>query len=251
MQVPIATDSGSRTSNLVQDIINEEPSPAYSPYPTQGEQSIGFGPQRPWGRSQQQLGEVSQQTQQRPNTPQSMYYHQNPQPTPLHQPYYHGHAASYNSQMPNSFLATQLRYPSGYICSKCQNSGYKKPGKPCRKCWELFGPASTLQLYRGGGHSNYYCSSVSHNQHSRPHTRHPAQSVRPCYNNTDGISLQLYPGGSSTVLNNSRNNVILVKPGDASIGGLLCATCQGSGQSSSFFSTGICLRCRGVGRTFI
>ncbi|CAG8640547.1 9368_t:CDS:2 [Ambispora gerdemannii] len=43
-----ATLTSSRASNLIQDIISEEPSPPYTPYPSPGEQSLLFGPQRPW-----------------------------------------------------------------------------------------------------------------------------------------------------------------------------------------------------------
>ncbi|CAG8556294.1 13742_t:CDS:2 [Ambispora leptoticha] len=158
------------------DIISEEPSPAYTPYPSPGEQSLLFGPQRPWENTT--------------ITPQS-----------------------------TSFTATY--YPQ------------TTPGKPCRKCWELF---VIPHVYSNNSSNNYY--GYANNQYQQQsHHNHSTQPLN-------------YSSNSGATYNNIPGNVLVVKPGDAALGGWLCTNCRGSGQAQTLMGGGFCSRCRGVGRLF-
>ncbi|BFZ59964.1 hypothetical protein YB2330_000986 [Saitoella coloradoensis] len=113
------------------------------------------------------------------------------------------------------------RYPPGYWCPKCHNTGIKlRNGKKCGTCERqfhpsLFAPPRPAPMIQpvaavGGGFFS------------------PPMGVMP-----------LGPPG------------IVVRPGDPRIGGMLCGYCGGDGRIMGFmFMDEMCPRCRGTGRVF-
>lgn len=67
------------------DIIMEESPPAYTPYPNSGEQSMAFGPNRPFGNNATQNTPQQQQNNYQTTSNQNTYQ---PQPQ-FHQPQFH------------------------------------------------------------------------------------------------------------------------------------------------------------------
>ncbi|CAG8508290.1 2849_t:CDS:10 [Diversispora eburnea] len=99
--------------NSLNDVINEEAPPAYTPYPNSGETSMLFGPNRIYGE-----------------TP-----YQPPQP----QVYYCPNTIVYPSIHPISpITSAEIHYPAGYICPICNCTGYERPGMICQQCLKLF-----------------------------------------------------------------------------------------------------------------
>src|SRR6266498_1986684 len=211
--------SQSSSSNAnIQDIITEESPPAYTQYPNLGEQSMAFGPNRPFGDNTTQNFPQYQQ-----NTPPNQQILPNQQNIPpnqqnippnqhINRPPLQNHNAYnyinnnsvgggnviYNVTRPtftttNTVIPTStLRYPPGYFCLKCDNTGYKRSGRTCKKCWRTF--------------ASHTYSSPGIN------------------NNITQIS---YP--------QQNNNVLYVRPGDPSIGGWLCSNCHGKFIIKIFF----------------
>ncbi|RHZ79234.1 hypothetical protein Glove_150g61 [Diversispora epigaea] len=104
--------------NSLNDVINEEAPPAYTPYPNSGETSMLFGPNRIYGE-----------------TP-----YQPPQP----QVYYCPNTIVYPPIHPISpITSAEIRYPAGYICPICNCTGYERPGMICQQCLNLFGTPSS------------------------------------------------------------------------------------------------------------
>lgn len=71
--------------------------------------------------------------------------------------------------------------------------------------------------------------------HNGPAWQHPQQAPRP------QIVYGPPPVGP---------NVVVLRPGDARIGGVLCGQCGGSGVDVGFLFDEQCWRCRGTGRVF-
>jgi hypothetical protein len=215
------------------DIIIEESPPAYSLYPNSGEQSMAFGPNRPFGNNSTQgtpqLQQNNYQATSNQNTNQSQFhqpqfhqpqFHQpqlnQPQlhQPPLHQPF----LQNYNPQCNNNNLVHGITRPAIPINTQVITTPFR-----------------------------YITNQI--NQFTSPRINNNfAQMARP------------------------QNNVIYVKPGDSSIGGLLCPKCQGKIYTKlitnlkKFFakyltiyifylgsgklSNKLCNRCQGVGRIF-
>ncbi|CAI2189739.1 365_t:CDS:2 [Funneliformis geosporum] len=220
--------SHSSSSNVnIQDIITEESPPAYTQYPNLGEQSMAFGPNRPFeNNTTQSVPQQQQIIYQAPNQ------HINQPPLQNYNAYFHNNNSAgggnviysvvrptfttTNTIIPvipiNSQVNTSiLRYPPGYVCSKCNNTGYKGPGKMCKDCWRSFGfhPTGTT-TYSSPGINN----SIT-------------QITRP-----------------------QQSNIVYARPGDPSIGGRLCPICQGSGKGNLYINQQLCPGCQGIGRVF-
>ncbi|QLL30242.1 hypothetical protein HG536_0A00590 [Torulaspora globosa] len=117
------------------------------------------------------------------------------------------------------------RYPSGFYCHKCNNTGYKiKNGRSCKSCWRRFAPpnsaAATPSLTYG---SNMWMSPFA---------------ARPMYMGAPSPAAPVSPGGRPLV----------VQPGDPRLGGVVCGECRGTGRISFLLDEDICPLCRGIGR---
>ncbi|VEU20133.1 DEKNAAC100939 [Brettanomyces naardenensis] len=121
------------------------------------------------------------------------------------------------------------RYPKGYYCKKCKNTGYDKKGKRCKKCWELYGKSHTKP-------SNAYLPPA------RP--RPPAPPPVPL----NPAVVRLPPGRIVRPFYGSQGATV-VQPGDPRIGGQLCPRCHGRGQVHFFLDMETCPVCGGLGRT--
>ncbi|CAG8559208.1 5992_t:CDS:2 [Paraglomus occultum] len=119
----------------IQDILTEESPPPYTPSPNAGEQSVAFGPSRPWAEG------TYQQPTYRPPHPQGM---RPPQPMYYNQPTQTTYTVVSSSGYPNTHTLT---YPHGHYCYKCKNTGFKKPGKACRDCWSRFSTPAAVSHY--------------------------------------------------------------------------------------------------------
>ncbi|KAK9457467.1 hypothetical protein V1511DRAFT_455927 [Dipodascopsis uninucleata] len=118
----------------------------------------------------------------------------------------------------------RLRYPPGYVCYKCGNTGYKtKHGRPCKSCFIRFSvPQSPIM----------------------PSPNMSAGFRRPMLGN-------LYAAPRADM-------PTVVAPGDPRLGGVLCSVCKGRGQVDDFGLSGLlsgliggmetCHVCRGIGR---
>ncbi len=126
------------------------------------------------------------------------------------------------------------RYPRGYFCQKCKNTGYKRRDKKCRRCWEKFGPMKPAASSVLSSTSSLPSSSSAYYQ----------QGVSPM--NPAVIKL---PPGAIYGGSNNPNNPTVVLPGDPRIGGRLCSRCQGRGQVHFFLDLETCPVCNGLGRT--
>ncbi|KAK9476831.1 hypothetical protein V1514DRAFT_335551 [Lipomyces japonicus] len=129
-------------------------------------------------------------------------------------PNYYGHS-QYAAQ-------GRLRYPAGFWCAKCHNTGYKLANRhPCRTCFQSFSTGQSAAV------------------HVLPPPPSPLSSHYAPY-----VS---FPPGST-----------VVSPGDPALGGVPCGACKGKGVVDDFglggFLAGVlggtrtCPVCRGVGR---
>lgn len=117
------------------------------------------------------------------------------------------------------------RYPHGYHCSKCNNSGYKlKNGRSCKSCWRRFAPPNNSNSVPALTYGRSYPSS--------------SYGIRPMFQGSAPIA-QPY---------NSMGQPIVVSPGDPRLGGVLCGECRGTGRVTFLFDEDICPLCRGIGR---
>lgn len=114
-------------------------------------------------------------------------------------------------------------YPAGYRCSKCNNTGYKKNGKSCKSCWGKFGVQNNrVQVIPGAPMGPGYTYG------SNPGFMPGAGSMFGGSNPTFTIS-----AGPPQNFNSNLPPKI-VKPGDPSLGGVLCGRCRGSGLTHFF-----------------
>ncbi|GBC04929.1 hypothetical protein RclHR1_05950013 [Rhizophagus clarus] len=183
------------------DIIMEESPPAYTPYPNSGEQSMAFGPNRPFGDNatqntppQQQQDTTTNQNMIRPQFNQSQFHQSRLHQPPLHQPPLQNYNPQYHNY--NNNLVHGVTRPISAVI-----------------------PVNTQVITTP---LRYITNQINHITSPRTNNNF-VQMVRP------------------------QNNVIYVKPGDSSIGGLLCPRCQGVGKLSN---KQLCNRCQGVGRVF-
>lgn len=168
-----------------------------------------------------------------------------------------------NTQLP-------FRFPKGYFCKKCKNTGFKvKNGKMCKDCW------GTFYLNRHAYNPNpelpfryptrYMCSACNNTGYKRkngksckdcwemfgPRNRHTNVVSQPSlFGITDTIFGFGGPGPSQAVPVGPLGPLppIRVYPGDPRLGGILCGRCRGSGLVWNFLDEDLCPVCSGVGR---
>ncbi|CAG8531440.1 8980_t:CDS:2 [Racocetra persica] len=142
--------SNNSSSTTMHDIITEEAPPAYSPFPNSGEQSMAFGLSRafettPYQSPQQIRPSASIHIYSGPSnsyyqtTQQPVIYQQvstNPPPLPPR-----------NNTASTSNLT--LRYPAGYTCSTCNNTGYIRQRTKCQQCWKSFAVPNVIYTSPG------------------------------------------------------------------------------------------------------
>ncbi|CAI5759726.1 unnamed protein product [Candida verbasci] len=109
-----------------------------------------------------------------------------------------------------------FRYPKGFYCDKCHNSGFKtKNGLSCKDCWDSFSPRNSY-------------NSINHN-------------FSPSYFG----STTFIPAGGQF---NGSGPPLRVPPGDPRLGGVLCGKCRGQGMVRFLLDMELCPVCSGLGR---
>lgn len=184
-----------------------------------------------------------------------------PPPPPSHPPT--SSSSSSNANLYTNNLNLPFTYKRGYYCSKCKNSGYKKNGDICHKCWQ------TLYLNQNAYNPNqknlpftypkgYYCSKCRNTGYKLKN----GKSCQNCWesfgprNSYSFVSTNYQPsyfgnttfvpmGGGPPVPNAKR-----VAPGSPELGGILCGNCRGQGMVHFLFDTELCPVCGGLGRVF-
>ncbi|CAG8707954.1 9401_t:CDS:2, partial [Cetraspora pellucida] len=134
--------SNSSSSTTMHDIITEEAPPAYSPFPNSGEQSMAFGPTRAFETIPYQPPQQNQSSR-----PSNNYYQRTQQPV-----IYHQQVSTNPPPLPPRNNATSnltLRYPAGYICSTCNNTGYIRQRTRCQQCWKSFAVPNVIYASPG------------------------------------------------------------------------------------------------------
>ncbi|RIA93974.1 hypothetical protein C1645_803771 [Glomus cerebriforme] len=237
----------SSNSNL-HDIITEESPPAYTRYPNSGEQSMAFGPSRPFTDNATQI--ISQQQQNNPLPPSNQYINlppssnQNINPPPPSNQYI-------NSPPPSNQYINSTPPSNQYINSPPPSNQYINPiplpnqhiNRPPSPNQHMIQPSPPLQ--------NYNIQYYNYNNNPICGVARPTRTIIP-------INTQVITGPLRYITNQinqitpphilrSQNNVIFAKPGNSSIGGWLCPNCQGSGKANNHQ---LCVRCNGVGRIF-
>ncbi|QLQ77809.1 hypothetical protein HG537_0A00560 [Torulaspora globosa] len=154
-----------------------------------------------------------------PRPPRPSYSGANPAPRPRPRP---------ESSAPVS-ASLPWRYPPGFYCHKCNNTGYKlKNGRSCKSCWRRFAPPNTA----GATPSLMYGSNMWTN---------PLGSFAP--------ARPMYVGGPAPVGPPAPGGrPLIVQPGDPRLGGVVCGECRGTGRISFLLDEDICPLCRGIGR---
>ena len=116
-------------------------------------------------------------------------------------------------------------YPPNYHCYKCNNTGVKlKNGKSCKDCYQLFAHQNAAVVYQST----------------------PSFFVPPLFRPTIPGFGSSY--GPTTVVRGANPSAVVVGPGDARIGGVMCGRCRGRGMISDIFGSMNCPTCRGIGR---
>lgn len=133
-----------------------------------------------------------------------------------------------NSTPVSSGATLPWRYPTGFYCTKCGNTGYKiKNGRSCKSCWRRFAPSNKANAIPTLTYSNNYQSAFNP---FFPSTI----SSRPVFQSAPAFGQQQTP--------------LVVSPGDPRLGGVLCGECRGTGRVTFLLDEDICPLCRGIGR---
>lgn len=144
-----------------------------------------------------------------------------PAPPPAPLPPKHSSPASSSTRIP-------WRYPTGFYCAKCGNTGYKiKNGRSCKSCWRRFAPSNKSNAIPTLTYSNNYQSAFN------PFFPSPLSS-KPIFQSTPAFGQQQAP--------------LVVSPGDPRLGGVPCGECRGTGRVTFLLDEDICPLCRGIGR---
>ncbi|AOA60741.1 hypothetical protein PP7435_CHR1-0586 [Komagataella phaffii CBS 7435] len=165
-----------------------------------------------------------------------------PKDTPPLPPSYEESQA--DSRSPESLYTNNLslpwRYPRGYYCKKCNNSGYKlKNSKPCSTCWSKFEPKKRPSPVPPKP------APMSPPPQTNVFYPPPAPSPIPPVIPVSGVPLQYFPNQPQPYILPPR----MVQPGDPAIGGILCYKCNGDGYRYNFFlERETCPKCGGIGR---
>ncbi|ODV95074.1 hypothetical protein PACTADRAFT_50893 [Pachysolen tannophilus NRRL Y-2460] len=155
-------------------------------------------------------------------------------------------------------LDLPFRYPKGYFCKKCKNTGYKlKNGRVCKDCWKKFRPDIYYGPSYGSSPNSQYVPPQTPMASQIPFAAIPTSGPGPyvppfpgmnSYNGTNNG----YMGSPAAVPGMSPGppppNARVVKPGDPAIGGSLCYKCGGKGLVPFFLDEEICNACNGLGR---
>lgn len=174
-------------------------------------------------------------------------------PPPTNKPSNTGSLYTNNDALP-------FRYPQGYFCDKCKNTGYKiKNNKICRNCWDKF-----------------YLNKNAYNPNKSLPFKYPARFLCEKCNNT-GYKIKngktckdcwgrfckrtYSPSVTSFLGFTSATDTIMiplasqpagpplrVPPGDPRLGGMLCGRCRGSGIVHFLLDEELCPVCGGIGR---
>ncbi|KIY72911.1 hypothetical protein CYLTODRAFT_417426 [Cylindrobasidium torrendii FP15055 ss-10] len=249
--------------------LTDELPPAYTARPNQyqGESTVEYGPNRPF--------QPAPAPPSRPHFQAGYQPQYVPPPGPPHsstQPPVHNDHRPTPKPVPGHPLMNAGRIlvvPSGRMCWKCQNTGYKHndPSHPCRKCWEKYGKAFSGPL----AYSDFTPSAPGRDTLQQPlpnfgpprPPQHPA-SMQPIVRNVTGLGSGMGRGSFGGGGFNSGPGFgsfgrgfggpgfhpahRVVRPGDPSIGGRLCYRCGGSGTVFLLFLTDTCDACGGIGR---
>ncbi|KAK6462535.1 hypothetical protein DFJ63DRAFT_162173 [Scheffersomyces coipomensis] len=168
-----------------------------------------------------------------------------------------------------------FKFPRGFLCPKCKNSGYKiSNGKICRDCWKTYylknnaynpNPQLTFRYPK-----NYLCEKCSNTGYKHKN----GMSCQDCWelfsprnNVRSGYSVQspmdsFFGMGQSAYLRPAPQvgpwgwgppapapPPLRVPPGDPRLGGVLCGRCRGSGLIHTFLlDDELCNVCHGLGR---
>ncbi|KAH3687283.1 hypothetical protein WICPIJ_001745 [Wickerhamomyces pijperi] len=150
---------------------------------------------------------------------QPMWSSRPPEPTP------------YNQQSSN----LPWRYPARYFCNKCKNTGYKfkdgqRTNKSCKDCWSKFAKNNAVFTQN----TTTTASNYQPMPQFMPMPIPMPMPMQPMPMPMPQPMMQLPPR--------------VVRPGDPSIGGVLCGVCRGSGRIYGLFDDSLCQNCFGVGR---
>ncbi|CCG24385.1 hypothetical protein CORT_0F01580 [Candida orthopsilosis Co 90-125] len=127
-----------------------------------------------------------------------------------------------------------FKYPKGFHCRKCDNTGYKlKNGKTCKDCWEKFSPRNSTNSVNYNFHPQHFGSTTF-----IPYGSAPVPNPHP-----GGRA-----GGSGGFFSTAPMVPLRVPPGDPRLGGVLCGRCRGSGMVRFLLDMELCPVCSGLGR---
>ncbi|KAK6199289.1 uncharacterized protein RJT21DRAFT_45602 [Scheffersomyces amazonensis] len=164
-----------------------------------------------------------------------------------------------------------FKFPRGFLCSKCKNSGYKTSNnKICRDCWDRF-------YLRGNAYNpnprlafqypvNFLCDKC-YNTGYKKKNRQSCQDCWERFSPRNQVAASYTPfnplggllGGTYTnsYMGPSQGPwtagpslpPLRVPPGDPRLGGILCGRCRGSGLVHTFLlDEELCPVCNGLGR---
>lgn len=139
------------------------------------------------------------------------------------------------------------KYPKGYFCNKCKNTGFKvKNGKVCSDCWKKFltkriayNPNPKLPFKFPPG---FICNKCINTGYKK------GKSCRDCWEDFGPRNSPSIVRPAAPTIFGSAGPGLRVLPGDPRIGGVLCSRCRGSGVNHFFLDTYPCDTCQGLGR---
>ena len=176
----------------------------------------------------------------RPSAPRpQQHFHSSSQTYSLSSTLHHSHSYSHSpapAPTPSAPSAPGLpfKYPKGFHCRKCNNTGYKlKNGKTCKDCWERFAPRNTANSVNSNFHPQYFGSTTY-----IPYGSAPIPNPHP-----GGRG-----GGGGAFFSTAPTVPLRVPPGDPRLGGVLCGRCRGSGMVRFLLDMELCPVCSGLGR---
>lgn len=161
-------------------------------------------------------------------------------------------------------LQLPFQYPAGYLCSKCKNTGYKKNGNKCLKCWEKFylnkhayNPNPALPFKYPVRFLCEKCDNTGYKKKNgllckdcweRFGPRNRPSAVQTSFSPFDLFGTTT----TTTTMVPSPYGVsgppMRVTPGDPRLGGVLCGRCRGSGIVHFLLDEEMCPVCCGLGR---
>ncbi|OWB82790.1 hypothetical protein B5S33_g1418 [[Candida] boidinii] len=169
-----------------------------------------------------------------------------------HHPDFYNSSSKTSATKPEDLYTNNLdlpfRYPKNYHCKKCKNTGYKlKNGHQCKDCWSKFYKKSKPQQMPRP-------QPVPPRPFAPNVVQLPPGNVSYGYNYVPQPRMNMYgmqrpgpgPGMMMPPMPNAQQ--VIVRPGDARIGGYLCPRCNGKGLTHFFLDQETCRVCNGLGR---